>query len=219
MKSQIEIPSTTGITGFTACHEQFPSPRVAIDVARFSLGLRHLGSTLQTIGEREGISGLMAGWLPRLFWNGLIVGSILGLCRQAPLHVLFSYDLSHLPVLPFILTPPVSAPLFPIPFGPAHEIHIEDYRSAGCSMKMPVPSSWWVSWTALKISFNLSQNPFGKLAADAQPSGASQRITMDYLFPGGTKLSAVPRFIVAVPSRMGGEHVLHVHRPSLQHRP
>ena len=80
--NKIEIPSTTG---FTACHEQFPSPRVAIDVARFSLGVRHLGSTLQTIGEREGISGLMAGWLPRLFWNGLIVGSILGLCRQAPL--------------------------------------------------------------------------------------------------------------------------------------
>lgn len=57
-----------------------------LDVARTQLvlrrqGVRHLGSTLQTIGEREGISGLMAGWLPRLFWNGLIVGSILGLCR------------------------------------------------------------------------------------------------------------------------------------------
>jgi hypothetical protein len=51
--NKIEIPSTTG---FTACHEQFPSPRVAMDVARFSLGVRHLGSTLQTIGEREGIS-------------------------------------------------------------------------------------------------------------------------------------------------------------------
>lgn len=57
-----------------------------LDVARTQLvlrreGVENLSSTLQNIGEREGISGLMAGWLPRLLWNGLIVGSILGLCR------------------------------------------------------------------------------------------------------------------------------------------
>lgn len=57
-----------------------------LDVARTQLvlrreGVQNLSTTLQNIGEREGISGLMAGWLPRLLWNGLIVGSILGLCR------------------------------------------------------------------------------------------------------------------------------------------
>lgn len=46
-------------------------------------GVQNLSTTLQNIGEREGISGLMAGWLPRLLWNGLIVGSILGLCRRS----------------------------------------------------------------------------------------------------------------------------------------
>ena len=65
----------------------FQVPELPLMLPVFHLGVRHLGSTLQTIGEREGISGLMAGWLPRLFWNGLIVGSILGLCRQAPLHL------------------------------------------------------------------------------------------------------------------------------------
>eukprot|EP00913_Durusdinium_trenchii_P004233 g3925.t1 len=57
-----------------------------LDVARTQLilrreGVQHFASTLQKIKDQDGIAGLMAGWLPRLLWNGLIVGSILGLCR------------------------------------------------------------------------------------------------------------------------------------------
>jgi len=57
-----------------------------LDVARTQLllsrqGVEALPATLVSIGEREGFEGLTAGWLPRLLWNGVTVGLVLGLCR------------------------------------------------------------------------------------------------------------------------------------------
>eukprot|EP00439_Symbiodinium_sp_Y106_P044487 s2412_g5.t1 len=57
-----------------------------LDVARTQLvlsgkGIQRLPSTLWDIHDRQGVAGLLAGWLPRLLWNGLIVGAVLGLCR------------------------------------------------------------------------------------------------------------------------------------------
>ena len=58
-----------------------------LDVARTQLilsreGIEAFSRTLQRISEQEGLQGLMAGWLPRLLWNGLIVGLVLGFCRR-----------------------------------------------------------------------------------------------------------------------------------------
>ena len=44
-------------------------------------GIQLLPATLWEIHDQEGVAGLLAGWLPRLLWNGLIVGAVLGLCR------------------------------------------------------------------------------------------------------------------------------------------
>jgi len=57
-----------------------------LDVARTQLvlsgkGIQRLPATLWDIHESQGVAGLLAGWLPRLLWNGLIVGAVLGLCR------------------------------------------------------------------------------------------------------------------------------------------
>jgi len=57
-----------------------------LDVARTQLllsrrGVEDLPATLASIGTREGFEGLTAGWLPRLLWNGVTVGLVLGLCR------------------------------------------------------------------------------------------------------------------------------------------
>lgn len=57
-----------------------------LDVTRTQLilsrqGVERFSLTLREISERDGLPGLMAGWLPRLLWNGLIVGLVLGFCR------------------------------------------------------------------------------------------------------------------------------------------
>mmetsp|Transcript_100237 Transcript_100237/g.323032 ORF Transcript_100237/g.323032 Transcript_100237/m.323032 type:complete len:150 (+) Transcript_100237:1197-1646(+) len=59
-----------------------------LDVARTRLlldgrGVQELPSTLASICREEGSAGIFAGWLPRLIWNGVTVGIVLGLCRMS----------------------------------------------------------------------------------------------------------------------------------------
>ncbi|CAJ1383522.1 unnamed protein product [Effrenium voratum] len=67
----------------SACSSILCTP---LDVARTQLilqreGVQNFPKTLWDIRERDGLTGLMAGWLPRLLWNGLVVGFVLGICR------------------------------------------------------------------------------------------------------------------------------------------
>eukprot|EP00929_Paragymnodinium_shiwhaense_P121411 TRINITY_DN93637_c0_g1_i1.p1 TRINITY_DN93637_c0_g1~~TRINITY_DN93637_c0_g1_i1.p1 ORF type:complete len:631 (-),score=126.73 TRINITY_DN93637_c0_g1_i1:72-1964(-) len=59
-----------------------------LDVARTRMllsgdGLEKLPDVLQEIQLNEGLEGLTAGWQMQFIWNGLTVGSVLGLVRQA----------------------------------------------------------------------------------------------------------------------------------------
>eukprot|EP00444_Apocalathium_aciculiferum_P007535 CAMPEP_0183410534 /NCGR_PEP_ID=MMETSP0370-20130417/19643_1 /TAXON_ID=268820 /ORGANISM="Peridinium aciculiferum, Strain PAER-2" /LENGTH=415 /DNA_ID=CAMNT_0025593381 /DNA_START=72 /DNA_END=1319 /DNA_ORIENTATION=+ len=59
-----------------------------LDVARTRLlldgrGVQELPSMLVSIFREEGAAGFFAGWLPRLMWNGVTVGIVLGLCRMS----------------------------------------------------------------------------------------------------------------------------------------
>merc|ERR1712007_81377 len=57
------------------------------DVARTKLllnggGVSALPATLLDMWREQGVPATMAGWVPRLAWNGIVVGTTLGLCRQ-----------------------------------------------------------------------------------------------------------------------------------------
>ena len=97
-------------------------------------GIQRLPATLWDIHESQGVAGLLAGWLPRLLWNGLIAAT------QVSKSVLFEASL-----------PKHRLPrweLFWDFVGTVWGAHVCAIRALqflvappGCSTRMPVPSS------------------------------------------------------------------------------
>jgi len=83
------IPSGTAgndVLLFVAASTLAAVAATPLDVARTQLLLSggtlvEVPFVLTKIQQEQGTAALMAGWQPRLLWNGLIVGATLGLCR------------------------------------------------------------------------------------------------------------------------------------------